>query len=256
MKITPDTQDIQVTEKSIKLLDGSEVVAQILRMNDNENMTVSAVAEMLGVTPQAIRMEVMRASLVVTKCNDQILDSLKQLGVLAFKTTVANLLPKATIQALVKIINTPQAWAAYRQLWTDLQEPTPTRGDALRHMATAVKGVTDMSLLLSDRIEAVATTVAAHTTQHATSTLTTPMIVSIRQAIGRRAACMGLKGRRRVVAERTMMGAIKKQFLPLGVQGAMTWKESPQSAYDAILQFIARWDYVNTSLTARPRGTR
>ena len=58
-----------------------------------------------------------REGQVSSKCSDQELKQLKEVGVLPFKTTVANLIDQVGMETLVKVIDTPEAWAVYKTLW-------------------------------------------------------------------------------------------------------------------------------------------
>lgn len=52
----------------------------------------------------------------------QNLDDLRKQGIISLKARTLNLLPKDTIKALVRILRTPEANAAYEQVWQDSEE--------------------------------------------------------------------------------------------------------------------------------------
>ena len=86
-------------------------------MRGGEYLTYQQAAEALGTSTSNIRNVVARENLVATKCCDQELKQLKEVGVLPFKTTVANLIDQVGMETLVKVIDTPEAWAVYKTLW-------------------------------------------------------------------------------------------------------------------------------------------
>lgn len=92
-------------------------------------MLVADVADTLSVGTRNIQQLVTQHGLVRREASHQNLADLRAAGVIPFKTSVVNLLPRETVEALVKIVNTPQAWAAYRQLWKEYRElRAPTAG--------------------------------------------------------------------------------------------------------------------------------
>jgi hypothetical protein len=205
-------------------------------------MTVSDVSEMLGVTTEVIRKDIQRYGLVVTKCHAQTLDSLKKAGLVPFKTTVANLLPKATIQALVKYVDTDNAWAAYKQLWKDLEAPAKPAPTAMSHLADGVrlasKAASDaasLSLEVNNRVSLLATKQAELECILAGASLTSLQQTELQRAIYRTSARLGFK-------PGTIMGAIKRHFLPAKLASGRTWKEIPTSEYSAALKFVTEWN--------------
>jgi predicted transcriptional regulator len=73
-------------------------------MGGEESMTVADVAELLAVPAGHVRKYISEHGLSVTKSSGVELQEMKRLGLVPINTPTANLLPKSTIQALVKIV--------------------------------------------------------------------------------------------------------------------------------------------------------
>lgn len=217
---------IQVTSKSLQQA-GETIVVTVLRLGDDESMTVADVAEMLNVATSNIREHIRVHSLVVRKTDDQELVTLRKLGVVSIKTTTANLLPKATIQALVKIVNTPEAWAAYNQLWVDAAGPKATADDVITKLAQATKQSADVVMLLNDQVSAIAIVVQQGMNN---STLSAVQLNELQRAIYRGAGRLGFK-------PGWFMGQIKTRWIPEKLRSGRTWKEISQADYAAALDF-------------------
>lgn len=217
---------IQVTSKSLQQA-GETIVVTVLRMGNDESMTVADVAELIGVTAAGLRGMIRDHSLIVCIAHDDQMEQLKQLGVVPLKSARANLLPKATIQALVKIVNTPEAWAAYNQLWVDAAGPKATADDVITKLAQATKQSADVVMLLNDQVSAIAIVVQQGMND---STLSAVQLNELQRAIYRGAGRLGFK-------PGWFMGQIKTRWIPEKLRSGRTWKEISQADYAAALDF-------------------
>lgn len=105
-------------------VDGRAVVVSLLRLGADEGMTVAQAAELFGVDVSNIRHVVRNHGLLVVNITHDQQKALKEQGVIPLKTTVANWLPRETLRQLVRHIGTPQADAAYSQLWAMADDTT------------------------------------------------------------------------------------------------------------------------------------
>jgi hypothetical protein len=258
---------ICVTTKNLSVA-GETLVVEVLKLASGDHMTVAQVAEMLSVTTQNIRALVARHGLVATAGSDQNITELRRLGVIPIKTTVVNLLPKATIRALVKIVDTPEAWAAYSQLWADageLKEVRAASSSQLDHLQAQLRTLTSSSLALIDVVRTVETKVDE---QAANGKLTSTQCTDLMAAMKAKAAALGKWPMPKRGVSHTqmwcnrMMGLIKRHFIPAGMVAQFTWKEISQRDYPAALQLIQHttvadaWNVPGQSITARPKGGR
>jgi hypothetical protein len=107
---------IQVAKRVVQV-SGKEFVVAVLSMRDGEYVTYQQAAEVLGTSTANVRNVISRAGVSATKCGRDELSQLKLVGVVGSKAPTANLLDKEAMRVLVKVINTPMAWAAYTALW-------------------------------------------------------------------------------------------------------------------------------------------
>lgn len=92
-------------------------------MGDDQYFTIKDTAEMFGVTQQNIKQVVKRQGLMVATMSCEQVAALRRLKVVPIKTTKANLLPLATIDRLVQIINTPESRAMWDEAVRCLRNP-------------------------------------------------------------------------------------------------------------------------------------
>lgn len=123
-----NTALIQVRERNYEH-EGRAFVAQVLEMGGADYMTVSQAAEALGVTEGGVRQSIHAHDLHIISTSEDVLAELKSLQVIPLRSARANLLPKETVKALTKIMNTPHAWAAYWSLWEDTAELAEIKAD-------------------------------------------------------------------------------------------------------------------------------
>jgi len=239
--------DMIVSEKNVTQADGEAIVVTIINLGDGESLTVADTAELLGSSTASVRKDIERHGLVVTKCHDQNLQELKRLGLTPFKTTVVNLLPKATIQALVKIVNTPEAWAAYRQLWITAEQPSiPTVTDIFMAALVSTQGsivdVAGIALAARDAAAAATAAILNLTDAAEDSTLTPEQIAQLSLAMSKRSSALYAgHSERRFQAIGGMKRAIKETFLPVGSRSVMTFKEIRRRDFAKALELLTTW---------------
>ena len=112
---------LSLKKQQIQFGPGREIIVTVITMQDGDFMTVREVALLLNTTQENLRKHIGRHGIIVTKSNDAQIVQLKQQGVIPIKSARANLLSKDNIKDLVRYINTPEADAAYSQVWKDAQ---------------------------------------------------------------------------------------------------------------------------------------
>lgn len=90
----------------------------LVSINGEQGMTLPELAKVLGVERNTLQTHIKQGGLVSVGINDQNAQSLRKAGVIALKGRAPNFLPQATVEALVKLVGTPEAWAIYNQLWS------------------------------------------------------------------------------------------------------------------------------------------
>jgi hypothetical protein len=114
---------MQLTKKAFES-NGKEIVVSIVMLGESEGMFLPDVATALNVDSSTIRTHIRNHNLCVEIFNGQSLDDAKQQGLVSKMVRSINLVPRDTIKALVKIVNTPEAWSAYNYLWEVAVSPT------------------------------------------------------------------------------------------------------------------------------------
>ncbi len=93
------------------------LITILVTLNGQEGMLLSEVARVLGVSRSTIQQTVRnRGLLMISPTNQQIRD-LRHNNVVSMKARSSNFLPRATVEAIVKIVDTPEAWTINKQLW-------------------------------------------------------------------------------------------------------------------------------------------
>jgi hypothetical protein len=167
---------------------------------------------------------------------DEHLKSMKDLGVVPLRTPTVNLLPRETIEALVKVINTEEAWAAYRQLWKIARGEETSRplSDNIGSFIQATEKLADVARLLKQDVEAVKADADS-------SPFTTPQVTELLFAMKARVAAPGLHGKARGMSIGSLKGAVKRQFLPAGTLQERTWNTIERRHFHAVKKFITEW---------------
>ena len=102
---------------------GRTLTVKLLKMGEEEGLTVAQAASLFGVTDAAIKNHVKNHRLNFDTFSVEQLKYLKLQGVLPLNTPTANFLPRETLRQLVRHIGTPAADAIYRHLWQMADEP-------------------------------------------------------------------------------------------------------------------------------------
>ncbi len=113
---------MQLTKKAFQS-NGKEIVVTLVKMGETEGMFVTDVAAMLGTTVGNVRQQISVNNLIVIICDDAQLSSAREQGTVPKNVVRLNILPRDTVKALVKIVNTPEAWSAYNYLWEVAESP-------------------------------------------------------------------------------------------------------------------------------------
>jgi hypothetical protein len=123
--ITIDGHDVGISSSTIDQKDGRETIIQILKMGPYDGMLTTQVAAALGIDQVTVRTLVHKHNLELMTIGNGIRKQLQSLEIMPKqKGQPPKFLPKKSIQLLVKIVNTPEAWAIYRQLWKIIESPT------------------------------------------------------------------------------------------------------------------------------------
>jgi len=250
---TQKVNQIQVTERSIQV-SGKPIVIRILALVQGQYMTVADAAVLLGVEGITIRRLLAEHGLAAYAMNAVELRALKNQGILPLRTRTANLLPKDTIKALVRILRTPEANAAYEQVWQDAAELHAGKAQAqpIAKIANALKDTIEVVQDQEVRITAVETQVQTIEQDFGDLIATRREVLSwpklsytdskaLHQAIEARAKSLGLKDQDAKRAGYSMMGKIKGQFLPKKLYRNLTCNHITAAEVPAALELIAAW---------------
>ncbi len=113
--------ELAINKKKISL-SGKDALVQIISMGDEDGLTVSQIAELLNTSTRNITKHLDKYAICSEPIVPNIRKKLAKHGVIPIKTPKVLFLPKDSIAALVKVINTDEAWAMYYQLWDDSKE--------------------------------------------------------------------------------------------------------------------------------------
>ncbi len=112
---------LAINKKKISL-NGREALVQIISMGEEDGLTVSQIAELLNTSTRNITKHLDKHAI----CSEPIVPNIRKMlakqGIIPIKTPKVLFLPRDSIVALVKVINTDEAWAMYYQLWDDTRE--------------------------------------------------------------------------------------------------------------------------------------
>jgi hypothetical protein len=93
------------------------LIAKVIRLDDSEGMLSIHLAELLGVSDSTIRHHLRNHAIGACKIYTHRMRSELGAEVIPIFARSVLFLPKESIQYLVKVINTAEAYAVYRQLW-------------------------------------------------------------------------------------------------------------------------------------------
>ena len=128
--------------------------AIILQINGQDGMTLPEVEKCLGVSRQNIHQLIKIHDLIMSTIDLQNAQVLRLQGVIPIRGRAPNFLPRETVKALVKLVNTPEAWNIYEQLWTESARTNLADQDNLDLRANASKLADYVHLLIGKLNEA------------------------------------------------------------------------------------------------------
>lgn len=93
------------------------LAAILVTIGEQQGMLLPELAKVLGVTQSTLKDHCTRHRLLIASPDVDQISDMQQQGVISLKTRRVNFLPRETVEALVKLVNTPEAWTIYGQLW-------------------------------------------------------------------------------------------------------------------------------------------
>lgn len=207
-------------------VNGKEIVVTLVVMGDAEGMFVPEVAKLLNVESVTIRSHISNHNLCVDVFSGQILDSAKERGLVSKMVRSINLLPRDTVKALVKIVNTPEAWSAYNYLWEVAESPV-----AMVEHAKAIGKDAELAALMAD--------------QSLSETQKRDLLAAMYQAlrnnfINPTASYPNWQTGDSIPVVYIVAGELKTKFFG-DIRKLMTWKDLPQRDFKAAIDFAATW---------------
>lgn len=131
----------------------SGLTAILVTLDGQEGMTLPELAKVLAVEAVTLRGLVRNHNLSFVHITSESQKELRKQGVIPITGRSPNFLPRETVEALVKLVNTPQAWAVYNELWVvakavhtgDIAQAQKSVGIfdpavAIGHLETAIAG--------------------------------------------------------------------------------------------------------------------
>ncbi len=112
---------LEINKKKITL-NGKNAVVQIISMGEEDGLTTPQLVDLFNTSQQNISKILSKYAIRSQPLVVSIRKNLLEQGVIPFRTTRVSFVPRDSIAALVKVINTPEAWAMYYQLWDDSRE--------------------------------------------------------------------------------------------------------------------------------------
>lgn len=105
---------VQVTRK--ELSNGLQTI--LVTLNGQEGMLTGDLANLLNVTGRNIRQLCADHNLNIGSVGSDVVIQLKKQNVIALNAARIKFLPRETVEALVKLVGTSEAWTIYGQLWS------------------------------------------------------------------------------------------------------------------------------------------
>jgi hypothetical protein len=137
--------DIKVIPQEL-FVEGQHSIIKVIRSGDLEGLTVSQIAEMTNIGERAVWKHIYRYAITTVPLGQQSLRSLKDAGILLLHARRAILVPKASVQQLLKLISTRESWAIYYQLWNNSEKLIDVEAKLL-DTAGKLKAVLDESAI-------------------------------------------------------------------------------------------------------------
>jgi hypothetical protein len=139
----------------------------LVTLNGQEGMLLPELARVLGVSTKNLHRINRQHGFEIVTPGYHVLSTLKKEKVISLNAARVNFLPRETVEALVKIVNTPEAWTIYRELWevaeavhkgqliTAMQKVGVTHEDMLKYVNETKAELA----LLREQLDAVTKTV-------------------------------------------------------------------------------------------------
>lgn len=128
--------------------------AIILQINGQDGVLLPELTKVLGVTSSTIYQLIKKYNLSFVSITKETKVTLRKEKVIPITGRLPHFLPKETVEILVKLINTPEAWAINRQLWEESARAITLDQDNLDLRANASKLADYVHLLISKLNEA------------------------------------------------------------------------------------------------------
>ncbi|SMF35121.1 hypothetical protein [Pseudobacteriovorax antillogorgiicola] len=136
------TEVIQVKSKEISV-EGKQFFVGLVSMGEDEGLLVSQAADLFGVRQNTIWTHVQKRGLSYSVIPRESLLWLKKQGFIGPRAPKACFLPKETLRALVKLINSNVAWDIFNRLWevTDRAYEFHTKSDTISEIDAMMRSL-------------------------------------------------------------------------------------------------------------------
>jgi hypothetical protein len=145
---------VPMLTKTIEL-NGKAALAKLLFVEGQEGMLSTHLAELLNIANSTMREHIQRYAISAQALPAHSMRSLKDMDVIPIHARTAVFLPRDSVRALVKIINTDEAWLIYRQLWDDAEELNRIKPEYLSQRERLIELQRDLNILKDERDDAV-----------------------------------------------------------------------------------------------------
>ncbi|NRA63764.1 MAG: hypothetical protein HRU19_04735 [Pseudobacteriovorax sp.] len=116
LKIVESSEQISVRQKAINS-SGKELLLNLITMDGDEGLLSNEACQAFGISPSGLRSHMQRHEICSSLIETVKLKSLKKQGIVSNKTNQTTFIPKEGLRQLVKLINSPEAWSIYNQMW-------------------------------------------------------------------------------------------------------------------------------------------
>lgn len=106
-------ENVKVEKKVLK--SGLETV--LVSLNGQEGMMLPELAKVLGIGRDTLSYHCRRNNLSMTSVARQTQQHFRKIGIIPMEGRSPSFLPRETVEALVKLVGTPEAWSIYNDLW-------------------------------------------------------------------------------------------------------------------------------------------
>jgi hypothetical protein len=108
--------DLVVSQKALSV-DGQNLFLDLVTMGADQGLLVNQAAEAFGIAPRTVQEHLKNHSLTCAEIPRESLKEMKLQGLVKANAPRAFFLPRETIRALAKVVNSNRAWEVYEQLW-------------------------------------------------------------------------------------------------------------------------------------------